>query len=124
MAERRDDSTRWDAEDPREGFPGTLVACNADRLTAVTVVTHDVTGSDEERLVCGFQVGFCFCNMTGVWSLGRESQHVAIFTLDADVYAPLASSEERAHSMFVWPVWPPRTITCNDDNNDNLENGL
>jgi hypothetical protein len=68
VAEAHGDGTPRGGEDPREGFPGTLVACNADRLAAVTVVTHDVTGSDGERLVCGFQVGFALVSDRGLVS--------------------------------------------------------
>jgi hypothetical protein len=46
-------------ESNQDGFPGTLRICNQDRLTAVTVVTHHVTGRDGEQLVCGFQVRHC-----------------------------------------------------------------
>jgi hypothetical protein len=30
----------------------------------------------------------------------------------------MASSEERANCILPWPVWPPRTITCNKINNE------
>jgi hypothetical protein len=33
-------------------------------------------------------------------------------------FSVIASSEERAIRIVLWPVWPPRTIKCNDNHNN------
>ncbi len=38
----------------------------------------------------------------------------------AELVPRTASSEERVNRIVLWPVWPPRTIKCNNnDDNDN-----
>jgi hypothetical protein len=40
-------------------------------------------------------------------------------TIILDLVSRTASSAERANCIVLWPVWPPRTIKCNNSNNNN-----